>query len=232
MEKAALWRTLTHEFRGLSESEYRAVPDPADRRRLYAYGDYTGVKGNAIGSWTLSAGVTADFRLSFEEVATRAGLALEPPVGAVPLQFWLHSLAHFLENQEQATEDRGHLGVWDSTRGGGIRDVPAASAMYSLWLAKQHAERETKVNLRARAVSRRASNDGTVEPVRLRAKQMIAEGCSHQEVCLAWGTRRDQRVWPGSTCLGIRLTGSRRSGHPCANGCRRMPDHSFYLFTS
>jgi hypothetical protein len=113
VRNAEFWRSRKNEFRRLAEYEYRAVPDPADRRRLYAYGDYTGVKSGATGSWKLRDGLSADFRSSFEEAATMAASGLKAPAGAEPLPFWLHSLAHFLEAQEQTREDRGHLGVWD-----------------------------------------------------------------------------------------------------------------------
>jgi hypothetical protein len=198
VRNAEFWRSRKNEFRRLAEYEYRAVPDPADRRRLYAYGDYTGVKSGATGSWKLRDGLSADFRSSFEEAATMAASGLKAPAGAEPLPFWLHSPAHFLEAQEQTREDRGHLGVWDPKRGGIIRDVPAASAFYCSWLAKERAAHEAATSISGTGnapppkrfpnrIARRATSEGTIEAVRLRAQQMIAEGTSHREVCLRLG---------------------------------------------
>lgn len=137
MGNADFWRSLKNEFTRLAEYEHRAVPDPADRRRLTAYGDYTGAS-DAEGRWTLSDGVTADFRLLFQEAAIKAAFVLKPRAGAKPLEFWLHSLAQFLNDHENAHPDRGHLGVWGD-RGGVIRDVPAASAIYCSDLLKKYA---------------------------------------------------------------------------------------------
>jgi hypothetical protein len=195
MRNVEFWRSRKNEFRRLADYEYQAVPNPADRRRLYAYGDYTGANSDATGRWKLSDGLSADFRISFEEAATMAASGLKAPPGAEPLPFWLHSLAHFLEAQEQTREDRGHLGVWDAKRGGIIRDLPAASAAYCSWLAKERAAHEAATSISStgntpppkrlpKPIARRATSDGTIEPVRLRAKQMRAEGASQREVCL------------------------------------------------
>jgi hypothetical protein len=191
VKDAEFWRNRKNEFRRLAESEYATVPEPADRRRLYAYGDYTVATCDAVGSWTLVGGLSADFRTSFEEAATTAGRALQPPPGTDPLQFWLHSLADFLKKEEQASDERGHLAVWEPDRGGVIRNVPAASAFYCSGLIKECARREPatthKTKLPRRAVSRRATSDTTVERVRQRARRMIAEGGSHREVCQRLG---------------------------------------------
>jgi hypothetical protein len=194
MKNVEFWRSRRNEFRRLAEYEYQAVPDPADRRRLYAYGDYTGADSNAAGRWKLSEGLSADFRSSFEEAATMAASGLKAPPGAEPLPFWLHSLAHFLEAQEHTREDRGHLGVWDANRAAIIRDLPAASAFYCSWLVKERAANEATTSISSegnvpppqklsKRIARRATSDGRIEAVRLRAKQMIAERASHREVC-------------------------------------------------
>lgn len=200
MKKAEFWRNLKNEFQRLAEYEYRTVPDPADRQRLHAYGDYTADCG-AVGSWRLAGGLSADFRTAFEEAATTAGCALQGSSGAEPVQFWLHSLARFLANQEEGIAERGHLAVWDPNRGGVIRDVPAAAVFYCSWLIKERARDEAATsqesNVPQRAVQRRATSDPTVETVRQRAMQMIAEGASHREVCqhLAGAPRPPRTAW-------------------------------------
>jgi hypothetical protein len=191
VESAEFWRDQKSEFDRLTEDEYRTVPDPADYRRLYAYGDYTAVKSNQVGSWTLRGGLSADFRTSFEAAATMAGKALHPICSAAPLQLWLHSLAQFLIQQEHQIEERGHLAVWEPDRGGVIRDVPAASAFYCSWLIKEHGAQEAATTeqskLQQRIVSRRATSDATTESIRRTARQMIAEGASHHDVCKRLG---------------------------------------------
>ena len=191
MESVEFWRNRKNEFRRLAGYEYRTVPDPADRRRLYAYGDYTVVDCGGVGSWTLVGGLSADFRTAFEEAATTAGCALRSGSGADPLQFWLHSLAQFLLKQEQGTEGGGHLAVWEPNRGGVVRDVPAASVFYCSWLIKEGAAREAATSQTSKlpgiGVPRRATTDATIEPVRQLARQMIAEGATHRAVCQRLG---------------------------------------------
>ena len=190
MDNAAFWQNQKIEFRRLAECEYESVPDPADRRRLYAYGDYTIADCGAVGSWTLVGGLSADFRTAFEEAATTAGCALQADSRAEPLQLWLHCLADFLMKQEERIEERGHLGVWDPKRGGVIRDVPAASVFFCSWLIKERAGHESSgqtSKVPGRAVLRRATSDAKIEGVRQRARQLIAEGASHREVCQRLG---------------------------------------------
>jgi hypothetical protein len=71
-----------------------------------------------IGCWFVSDSFTADFRASFDETAVRAGQALNPPRGAKPLEFWLHSLFQSLLKIDEAREDRGHLAVGDKDQPG------------------------------------------------------------------------------------------------------------------
>src|SRR4051794_38479289 len=137
MANADLWRTLKNEFRGLSDYEHRLVPDPADSRRLSAYGDYTG--GNATGQWHVSDGVSPDLRTWFEDLATRAGSELNIPPGVEALLFWLHCLAKFLADHESPYRDSGYLAVWDPRRVAIVREPAAASAVYCSYLAKESA---------------------------------------------------------------------------------------------
>lgn len=220
MRNAEFWRSRKNEFRRLAEYEYRAVPDPADRRRLYAYGDYTGVKSGATGSWKLGDGLSADFRSSFEEAATMAASGLKAPAGAEPLSFWLHSLAHFLEAQEQTREDRGHLGVWDPKRGGIIRDVPAASAFYCSWLAKERAAHEAATSISGTGnapppkrfpnrIARRATSEGTIEAVRLRDRRrhFAPGGVSAAGECAASSSYSMETLALGQGLQGAGLQG-------------------------
>jgi hypothetical protein len=171
MANAEFWRKLKDEFTELGEHEYSVVPDASDGRRLRAQGDYT-CGGGGIGCWFVSDSFTADFRASFDETAVRAGQALNPPRGAKPLEFWLHSLFQSLLKIDEAREDRGHLAVGDREHGGIIRDLCAASAMYCSILA-----------IKARDVMRRHREPGEIEGVRIRARQMLTEGATHQQVC-------------------------------------------------
>src|SRR5215510_5109029 len=75
---ADFWRNLHKEFEDLAHEECAALPDPADNRRLRAYGVYA--KGSGIASWSLNEGLSENFLRRFEDVATRAGVALEPPL--------------------------------------------------------------------------------------------------------------------------------------------------------
>ncbi len=78
--KRDFWRNLNTEFTALAEEEWTSVPDPADNRRLRAYGN-TDSEGNYAGGWSLSEGPNENFRARFAETATRAGHALDPPPG-------------------------------------------------------------------------------------------------------------------------------------------------------
>jgi hypothetical protein len=198
MANADFWRTLSDELRRLADDEHRVVPDPADSRRLSVYGDYTGEQSTGTGRWRVGHGFSADFRTSFEEVATRGGSALKPPRGVKPLPWWLHSLATFLAVHELPYETGGFLGVWDPHRVAIVRDAVAASAFYCSHLAKECASDEAESSRsgdeqsatpgkQRREVSRRATCDLDVEEVRRRATQMRAEGASHHEICRRLG---------------------------------------------
>lgn len=143
MADATFWRKLKKEFTDLAEEEHRAIPDPSDGRRLHAYGDYIRGRGDLVGRWQLNDGLSADFRILFEETATLAGSALDPPRGAKPLHFWLHRLFHQLLEIDELSNNRGHL-VGDRERGGIVRDVCTASAIYCSVLAKAALEHEVE----------------------------------------------------------------------------------------
>ena len=91
MQSGDFWRKLNTEFTGLAEEEWATVTDPSGNRRLRAYGS-TNCSGDCVGTWSVSAGPNENFRARFEETATRAGYALNPPQGAKGLDFWLHCL--------------------------------------------------------------------------------------------------------------------------------------------
>ena len=156
MATADFWRKLKDEFNELGKHEYSVVPDVGDGRRIRAQGDYASAGGAGIGCWFVSDSFSADFRASFDETAVRAGCALNPPPGANPLEFWLHSLFQFLLEIDETREDRGHLVVGDKEHGGIIRDLCAASAMYCSTLAT-----------RARDFVRRYRELGAIEGVRI-----------------------------------------------------------------
>ena len=86
MQSGDFWRNLNTEFTALAEEEWTSVPDPADNRRLRAYGN-TDSEGNYAGGWSLSEGPNENFRARFAETATRAGHALDPPQGTKGLDF-------------------------------------------------------------------------------------------------------------------------------------------------
>jgi hypothetical protein len=175
MADAAFWRKRKEEFRDLAKDEYLAVPDPADDRRLHAYGSKPSERGFDIYSWKLNEPFSADFRTAFEEAASLAGSALDPPQGAPLVEFWLHRLFQHLLAIDKAISDRGHLGI--GGRGFGvIRDVCTASAMYCSRLAQETLES-------SRSVARRHRETGAVEDVRIRARQMLVEGATHRQVC-------------------------------------------------
>jgi hypothetical protein len=175
MRDAAFWAGRKEEFKELARDEYIAVPDPADDRRLTAYGSYTRERGVATNSWTLNEPFSADFNTSFAEAAALAASALDPPQSAPLVSHWLHRLFQHLLAIEKTTPDRGHLGIGDEG-GGIIRDVCTASAMYCSFLAKEALES-------SRSVVRRRHKTGEIEGVRIRARQMLVEGATHRQVC-------------------------------------------------
>jgi hypothetical protein len=172
MADAQFWIQRKGEFNALSEYEYAHVPDPADGRRLQAWGDYSNTQAPRFGSWTLNESFSADQRGSFDETATLAGRALNPPARVKPRDFWLHSLFRFLLEIEGTRTDSGHLGVGDPARVGIIRDVCAASAQFCSFLATEAMERKS-----------RQSEANAIESVRTDARKMIAQGATHREVC-------------------------------------------------
>ena len=135
MVAADFWRNLHREFKDLAHEEYTAVPDPAGNRRLRAYGEYKAEGSSASGCWRLSEGLSENFLSRFEDTATRAGVALEPPQGVEPLAFWLHRI--FLHLLDSRRNDRSPLVVGRRDQGGIIRDVCETSSTYCLRLAKQ-----------------------------------------------------------------------------------------------
>ena len=175
MVDAAFWRKRKEEFRDLAKDEYIAVPDPADHRRLHAYGNYPSKRGVGICCWMLNETFSADFRTSFEEAAALAGSALDPPQGAPLVEFWLHCLFQHLLAIDKTMPDRGHLGIGGGG-GGIIRDVCTASAMYCSWLAKKTLESSL-------SVVRRHRETGAIEGVLIQARQMLVEGATQRQVC-------------------------------------------------
>ena len=197
MADADFWRQLEKEFRGLAEEEYSKVPDPADDRRLRARGEYTAGQVHSIGCWSLNDGLSADFWARFGETATRAGTALSPPQGARPLDFWLHHLFRHVLEFEALRNDRGHLAVGDREHGGIIRDVCEVSATYCSRLVAAVLEHgsETRIqqsetefgndvtDVSSHPVRRRRQKNEAIEKIRIRARAMLAEGATHQEIC-------------------------------------------------
>ena len=137
-----LWRKLRTDFESLARQEYTTIPDPRNDRRLRAYGDYTVATSQAVGSWQLSDGLSADFRARFEETAARAGSALGPPRSVKPVAFWLHRLFLNLVELETLRNDPGSLAVGQKGVGGIIRDICQASATYCSRLMKDATEHE------------------------------------------------------------------------------------------
>lgn len=81
MANADFWRKRKEGFTHLSVDEYRAVPDPADDRRLYAYGDYTSVRDGGIGCLFRSGAIVAGYcDLHARAEADRIGITLPMPV--------------------------------------------------------------------------------------------------------------------------------------------------------
>ena len=172
MANAEFWRKLKEEFNELAKHEYRVVPDPADGRRLRARGEYASDQGIEIGRWFVNDGFSPDFRAAFDEAAARGGHALKPPRSAEPLDYWLHSLFQFVLVIDKESDDRGHLALGNKEHGGIIRDLCQASAVYCSSLATK-----------ALDVTHRHRELGPIEKVRILARQMLAEGATHRQVC-------------------------------------------------
>jgi len=197
MADADFWRKREKDFRDLAKEQRREVPDPRDERRLRAYGDYTAGQAHGIGCWRLNDALSAAFRARFEETATRAGTALSPPRRVSPLHFWLHCLFQHVLELEVLRHDRGHLAVGDADHGGIIRDVCEVSATCCSRLAKEALERELETgterseresgnkvtDVSSPSVMRRRQTMGAIENIRILARQMLAEGATHREVC-------------------------------------------------
>lgn len=173
MQDAIFWRERRSEFDDLARAEYEHVPDPADDRRLGATGVPSDSPRDGIGDWTLNQGCTAEFRRSFEQTAAFAATGLDPPPNVPLVAYWIDWLFRHLLAIDPSTPERGHLAVADE-RFAGIRDLCTASAEYCSWLATQSLEI---------SVVRRLHPSHEIDPVRIRARQMLAEGATHQEVC-------------------------------------------------
>jgi len=140
MQSGDFWRNLNTEFTALAEEEWTSVPNPADNRRLRAYGNTDGT-GNYAGGWSLSEGPNENFRARFAETATRAGHALDPPQGTKGLDFWLHRLFLDLLELNELRTDRSPLVVGQRDKGGIIREVCEASATYCSRLGREASDR-------------------------------------------------------------------------------------------
>jgi hypothetical protein len=140
MQSGDFWRNLNSEFTALAGEEWASVPDPADNRRLRAYGN-TDSAGNYVGGWSLSEGPNENFRARFAETATHAGHALDPPQGTEGLDFWLHRLFLDLLELNELRTDRSPLVVGHRDKGGIIREVCEASATYCSRLGRAALDR-------------------------------------------------------------------------------------------
>jgi hypothetical protein len=143
MQSGDFWRILRTEFTALAEEESTLVPDPADNRRLRAYGK-TDCTGHYVGRWSVSGGPNENFRARFEETATRSGYALDPRPGAGGLDFWLHRLFLDLLELDDLRNDRSPLVVGQKDKGGIIRDVCGASATYCSRLGREALDQEAE----------------------------------------------------------------------------------------
>src|SRR5580704_4761071 len=145
MQSGDFWRNLNTEFTALAEEEWTSVSDPADNRRLRAYGNIDS-EGNYAGGWSLSEGPNENFRARFAETATRAGHAPDPPQGTKGLDFWLHRLFLDLLELDELRTDRSPLAVGQRDKGGIIREVCEASATYCSRLRREALDRETETS--------------------------------------------------------------------------------------
>jgi hypothetical protein len=151
MQSGDFWRHLNIEFTALAEEEWTSVPNPADNRRLRAYGN-PGCSEAYVGGWSVRGGCNESFRARFEETATRAGYALNPPQGTNGLDFWLHRLFLDLLELDELRNDIGPLVVGQKDQGAMIREVCDASATYCTRLGRraldQEAARESQASHR------------------------------------------------------------------------------------
>jgi len=134
---ASMWRGFRSEFKALAAEEL--ILDPGNRRDrwLRAFVDYKYVKCD-FGTWHISSGPNEDFRASFETLATRAGISLGRPLGADPLEFWLHHL--FLDLLKHGSDQ---LFAAKENEGGVILRVCEASATYCARLEKETLEKSS-----------------------------------------------------------------------------------------
>jgi len=140
-----VWHEFQEKFQSLANEEHTAEVWRNDRW-VRAHCDYTDPAPWAsaldlpfppkqeCGLWVLSGGASEGLRARFEALATRAGVALDPPQGTTPRDFWLHRL--FLDLRENNSDE---LFAADD-KGGIICHVCEASAVFCSRLEKKALE--------------------------------------------------------------------------------------------
>src|SRR5450755_1240156 len=83
-----MFRSLHKEFSDLAMQD---IPAQSHPDQLLVWVSYAEGKGES-GEFMLGGGLRGNFRVNFEDVATRAGVNLGAPRGSVPMNFWLHHL--------------------------------------------------------------------------------------------------------------------------------------------
>jgi hypothetical protein len=152
VQEADLWRDFCRDFQALAD-EQRALVRVMQKgdRRLHAHCGYNSdmtldesvlINDRLLcllyrvesGTWQLGEGPSEAFRARFEALATRAGIALHPPLGIIGLDFWLHRLCSYLRK----TKSHEFFGCTDT--GGYIDDVCQSSATFCSWHEKKALE--------------------------------------------------------------------------------------------
>src|SRR5215472_302101 len=139
LSAAEKWRVFKSEFDALAQRQ-SDLKNEGGRNSgvLRAYCSY-GPEHPVLGHIRIEGGPTQRIVCEFEEIGTRAGVALACPVTASrPVDFWVHSLC-----QDLIRTDSSEL-FYGSAAGGVIEDLLASSASYCLRLATSAAESSHK----------------------------------------------------------------------------------------
>jgi hypothetical protein len=106
--EAGIWRDLAYQFQQLVSKEQEVV-QATGRPGLYldaCFYDHAEAPESDV--WKL-IGMDEGFRVQFRALAKRGGMALNPPKGISPRDFWLHRLYQYLrEEYKDLPDERSH----------------------------------------------------------------------------------------------------------------------------
>ena len=145
MTNSETWHGFHDEFIKLDREEIALLQNTREKQYMHASGDYNaaempGDDGHyqTYGHWELHYGPNGYFQEQFEVLGTKAGVALGSSPGIRPLDFWLHSLFLFLEENRNR---HPHQIIGDTVKAGLIENVWGNSATFCSRLEKEALEK-------------------------------------------------------------------------------------------